>query len=104
MITTILDTSILLRGRGGDGPAVVAADEDDRRAQRGRKVEGGVEVAFAGGALTKVGNSHSLLLLQLRTPETGYRASTRGCLHPAYCRDLRFEGNFQLEIPGKFSA
>ena len=46
--------AILFQGWGGDGVAVVAADEDDRAGAGGGDVETGVEVAFAGGAFAEV--------------------------------------------------
>lgn len=46
--------SVLLEGWGGDGVAVVAAQEDDGAGAGGGDVEGGVEIAFAGGAFAEV--------------------------------------------------
>lgn len=46
--------AILFQGRGGDGVAVVAADEDNGTGAGGGDVEAGVEVAFAGGAFAEV--------------------------------------------------
>lgn len=46
--------AVLVERRGGDGVAVVAADEDDGAGPRGGDVQAGVEVAFAGGALAEV--------------------------------------------------
>ncbi len=59
-------TAVLLGGRRGYGVAVVAADEDDRRAQRGREVERRVEVALARRALAEIGHRHRRLAFQLQ--------------------------------------
>lgn len=45
---------VLLDTGGGNGEAVVAADEEHRAGFGGGDVEGGVEVAFRGGAFAKV--------------------------------------------------
>ena len=46
--------AILFQGWGGDGVAVVAADENDGAGAGGGEVEAGVEIAFAGGAFAEV--------------------------------------------------
>lgn len=44
----------MFQGGGGNGVAVVAADEDDRTRTGRSDVETGMEVAFAGGAFAEV--------------------------------------------------
>ena len=44
----------MFEGRGGDGVAVVAAEEDDGAGAGSGDVKGGVEVAFAGGAFAEI--------------------------------------------------
>lgn len=56
---------LLVRGRA-DGVAVVAADEDNGRAQHRRKVEGGVRVALAAGAVAEVDHGHLRRVLHLQ--------------------------------------
>ena len=46
--------AVLFQCGGRDGVAVVAADEDDGAGARCGYVEGGVEIAFAGGSFAKV--------------------------------------------------
>lgn len=46
--------SVLLFGGGGDGVAVVTAEEDHWALEGGGEVEAGVCVALAGGSLAKV--------------------------------------------------
>lgn len=64
-------TSVLLGCGRADGVAVVAADEQAGRLQGGGKVEGGVEITFAGGALAKIGGCHRRRLLQLWVRQGG---------------------------------
>lgn len=47
-------SSVLLFSGGGDGVAIVTAEEDHRALEGGGEVEAGVCVAFAGGPLSKV--------------------------------------------------
>ena len=58
-------TSVLLSGRSADGPAIVAADEDDRSAQGAGKVDSSVEVPFRGCTFSKVHCHTCLLAIQL---------------------------------------
>ena len=62
-------TAVLLRGGRGDGVAVVTADEEHRRAKRGREVERRMEVALARCALAEVGHGHRRLAFQLQRIE-----------------------------------
>jgi hypothetical protein len=54
------------------------ADEEAGRAQRGRKVDGCVEVALAGSTLPKVGHSHGVGLAQLCGASTQAAAAAAG--------------------------
>lgn len=58
-------TAVLLKRGRGNGVAVVAADEDDGAGPRGGDVEGGVEVARAGGSLAEEGDGDEGLVLGL---------------------------------------
>lgn len=51
---------VLFQGGRRDGVAVVAADEDDGAGAGGGDVEGGVEVALAGGAFAEVAGYDAL--------------------------------------------
>ena len=49
----------MFQGRGADGVAVIAAYEHDRAGTGGGDVEGGVEIAFRGGAFAEVAGCYS---------------------------------------------
>ena len=51
--------TVLFQGRGGDGVAVVAADEDYGTGSGGGNVEPCVEVAFAGSAFAEVASYYA---------------------------------------------
>ena len=46
--------AVLLDGRGGDGEAVIPAEEDHRAGARSCYIESGVEITFASGTFAKV--------------------------------------------------
>lgn len=54
MLLTDAVSSVLLFGGGGDGVAVVTAEEDHWALKGGGEVEAGMCVAFAGSPLSKV--------------------------------------------------
>lgn len=62
--------SVLLSGRSADGPAIVAADEDDRSAQRAGKVDSSVKVPFRGCSFSKIHCHTCLLAIQLCSTHT----------------------------------
>ena len=70
----LLFTSVLLVRGGADGPAVVAADEEDGHLESRRKVHGGVEVALACRPVAKVGHGHlgAPLELHIIKQQQGY--------------------------------
>ena len=63
-------TSVLLSGRSADGPAIVAADKDDRSAQCAGKVDSSVKVPFRCCAFSKVHCHTCLLTIQLCCTQT----------------------------------
>lgn len=62
-------TSVLVGGRRGDGPAIVAAHKNHGGSQGGGKVESRVEVSLAGGAVAEVGHRNRVALVQLGMQE-----------------------------------
>lgn len=72
-------TSVLLGGRCADGPAIVAADEDDRSAQSAGKVDSSVEVSFRCCTFPKVHCRTRLLAIQLCCTQSVNAQSTEVC-------------------------
>src|SRR5579859_1822990 len=58
----------LLLDRGGDGPAVVLAEEDDRRSHHAREVQRLVEVPLRGAAVTEDREHDTGIPLELQAP------------------------------------